>query len=105
MKQIPGFMMRHRVKVEEFIGTNSVGEVYGPKVEIRCHYADKVKMVRNSSGEDVSSSSFYITTPDHRPAENSRVTTPYGDVRKVIGLDSATWPGMSVPANVQVYLD
>lgn len=105
MKQIPGFMMRHTVTVEQYLGTNAVGEVFGLKQAVKCMFTEKIKMVRNASGEEVSSSSSYITTPDHRPAENSRVTTPNGDARKVVGIESYTWPGMSVPANSQVYLD
>jgi hypothetical protein len=105
MKQIPRFMMRHRVVVEPFLGTNATGEVYGVKASVNCMFTEKVKMVRNAQGEEVSSSSSYITTPDHAPPENSRVLTPFGDVRKVVARDRATWPGMSVPANSQIYLD
>jgi len=105
MKQIPGFLMRHKVYVEPFIGTNAVGEVYGTRAEVRCHFAEKIKMVRNAQGEEVSSSSSYIAAPSHRPPENSRVLTPNGDTRKVVALDHNTWPGMDVPANTTVYLD
>lgn len=104
MREMPGFLKKHIVWVEPFLGTNSVGEVYGMKVPVRCMFADKIKMVRNANGEEVSSTSFYICTPKHRPPEGSRVTTPNGDVRSVVGLDSSTWPGMPIPANSQVYL-
>jgi len=105
VKQIPGFMMRHVVEVEPFLGTNAQGEVYGTKTEVKCHYAEKIQMVRNAQGEEVGSSSSYITLPTHRPPENSRVTTPTGVVAKVIAVENNTWPGMDVPANSKVYLD
>lgn len=106
MKQIPGFMMRHVVTVEPYVGTNAVGEVYGVGVDIKCMFVEKRKMVRNAQGEEVSSSCSYITLPEHRPPLNSRVTVKHtGDVRHVVSLDVNTWPGMSVPANSQAYLD
>jgi hypothetical protein len=104
MKQLPGFMMRHTVYLEPFIGTNAAGEVFGVKTPVKCHYAEKIQMVRNAQGEEVSSSSSYITTPDHRPAENSRVLTPTGVKAKVVAVENNTWPGMDVPANSKVYL-
>lgn len=106
MKQIPGFMMRHRVRVRPFLGTNATGEVFGPGREVRCHFTEKIKMVRNAQGEEVGSSSSYITTPDHRPPQNSEVTLPDGVTkRRVVAFERYTWPGMSVPANSQVFLD
>jgi hypothetical protein len=105
MKQIPGFMMRHKIFVEPFIGTNAAGEVYGLKAEIKCHFIEKRQMVRNAQGEEVTSNSSYITTPDHRPKENSRVLTPTGGTAKVVAVEYNSWPGMDVPANTAVYLD
>lgn len=104
MKQIPGFMMRHTIFIEPFLGTNAAGEVYGTKAQIRCHYAEKIQQVRNAQGEEVTSSSSYITTPDHIPKENSRVLTPTGVTAKVVAVENNTWPGMDVPANSKVYL-
>ncbi len=106
MRQIPGFLMRHKVVVEPFQGTNAVGEVFSAGKEISCMFGEKNQMVRNSQGEEVSSSSFYITTPDHAPPENSRVTIKHtGRTARVRAWDRPTWPGMDVPANTKVYLD
>lgn len=105
MKQIPSFMMRHKVLVEPLLGNNATGEVFGVQVEVGCMFTEKIKMVRNAQGEEISSSSSYITTPDHLPPENSRVTVPTGEKRKIVARDRYTWPGMSVPANTQVFLD
>lgn len=97
--------MRHKVQVERYVGTNAAGEVYATGTEVKCHFVEKVKMVRNAQGEEVSSSSSYITTPDHLPPENSRVTSPRGTKRKVVAVENNTWPGMDIPANTIVYLD
>lgn len=105
MKQIPAFLMRHRVQVEPYLGTNAAGEVFGTAQPIRCMFTEKIKMVRNAQGESVSSSSSYITTPDHVPPENSRVLTPDGTKRRVVARDRHTWPGMQIPANTEVFLD
>lgn len=104
MKQIPGFMMRHEVTVRPLLGVNATGEVYGDPVTVKCMFGEKNQMVRSPNGEEVTSKSFYITTPDHEPALDSKVTTP-GRVAKVVAWDRPTWPGMQVPANTKVYLD
>jgi hypothetical protein len=98
-------MMRHNVQVENYLGTNAVGEVYGRPYEVPCMLVEQSKMVRNAQGEDVSSSSRYIAAPGHNPPENSRVTLDDGVARKVISVTRATWPKMSVPANTEVSLD
>lgn len=98
-------MMRHTVVVRPFLGTNATGDVLGPEQRVKCMFTEKIKMVRNANGEDVGSSSSYITTPDHRPAENSEVLTPSGDRRRVVAFERYTWPGMNIPANSQVFLD
>lgn len=105
MKQVPGFMLRHEVSVEPYLGTNAVGEVFGTKVAVKCHFVEATKMVRNASGEEVGSSAHYIAPPTHKPRENSRVTVPAGDTRKVVAVNNDTWPGMNVPANSTVYVD
>jgi hypothetical protein len=105
MRSVPRTLLRHRVKVRPYLGTNAAGEVFGIPVEVRCHFEHKVKMVRNAQGEEVSSSSHYIAEPDHRPPPNSEVTTPDGDKRRVVSWDRPEWPGMPVPANTHVYLD
>lgn len=97
--------MRHEVTYQPLLGTNATGEVYGDSVIVKCMYGEKNQMVRNPNGEEVGSSSFYITTPDHEPALDSKVTAAYnGRVAKVVGWDRPTWPGMQVPANTKVYL-
>lgn len=106
MKQIPGFVMRHEVEVEPFLGTNAAGEVYGVKTKVKCHFVEQTKMVRNAQGEEVSSTASYVAVPTHRPPENSRVTASSGRTPgKVVAIVVNTWPGMSVPANTQVFLD
>jgi hypothetical protein len=105
MKQIPGFMMRHKAFIEPYIGANSTGEVFGTTTPVTCHFVEKVKMVRNAQGEEVTSSSSYITAPTHNPPENSRVLTPYGLTRRVVAVERNTWPDMPIPANTIVYLD
>lgn len=104
MRQIPSFMLRHRVTVEPLLGSNADGEAFGQPVEVRCMFNTSAKTVVNAQGEEVTRSASYITTPDHDPPQDSRVTTPDGNTLRVVAVDRHTWPGMPVPANTEVHL-
>lgn len=99
-------MTKHTVVYRELLGVNATGEVFSGPVEIKCMFGEKNQMVRNPNGEEVGSSSYYLTTPNHAPVLDSQVTVTHtGAVAKVVGWDRPTWPGMQVPSNTKVYLD
>lgn len=105
MSSVPTWLLRHTVLVEEYLGSGAYGDVYGPTTSVKCLVVDQIKMVRNGQGEEVQSSSSYITLPGHTPAEGSRVTTNLGFRRTVVALTQVTAPGLPTPDNSQVFLN
>lgn len=105
MSVVPGFLLRHRVQIEEYIGSNARGDVFGDPVGVRCLLVESTRLVRNKQGEEVTSSTSYIAKPDHDPPEGSKVTTPTGDRRTVVSVKRVTAPGLPTPDNTEVFLD
>ncbi|MGI5196580.1 hypothetical protein ACQEVY_23510 [Streptomyces sp. CA-288835] len=102
--KVPGFLLRHTVQVEEYLGSSSTGDVYGPVAPVRCLLDERTQVVISPGGEQVTSSSSYITRIDHSPAPKSRVTLPDGQVTKVITIARPDGGGLPVPSNTQVFL-
>lgn len=102
---IPSGLLRHTVQVEEYLGSGAYGDQYDDPAPVRCLVVEKRRMVRNGQGEEVMSSSSYLTKPTHHPAEGSRVTTPSGQRRTVVAVTVITAPGLPVPANTEVHLN
>ncbi|MBK3563225.1 MULTISPECIES: hypothetical protein [unclassified Streptomyces] len=102
---MPGFLLRHTVTVEAYLGSSSKGDAYGPREPVRCLLDETTKQVTNPGGQKVSSGSNYITRPDHRPPLNSRVTLPDGRITKVITVARVDGAGLPVPSNTQVFLE
>lgn len=105
MSVVPGFLLRHRVQVEEYEGSNARGDVYSAPQEVRCLMVENPRLVRNKQGDEVRSSTSYIAKPDHFPAEGSKVTTPSGDRRTVVSVKRVTAPGLPTPDNTEVFLN
>jgi hypothetical protein len=106
VRQVPGFLLRHTVTVEAYLGSGSKGDVYGAPQQVRCLFDETTKQVTNPGGQKVASGSNYITRPDHRPPLNSRVTLPDGRrVTTVITVARVDGAGLPVPSNTQVFLE
>lgn len=106
MSTVPGWLLRHRVQVEEYEGGGAYGDQYAAAVEVKCLIVENPRMVRNGQGEEVMSSSSYIAKPTHIPAENSRVTMPQtGQRRTVVAVKIVTAPGLPTPDNSEVFLN
>lgn len=104
VRQVPGFLLRHTVTVEPYLGSSSKGDRYGPAGPVACLLDERTQMVTSPGGEEVSSGSSYITRPAHRPPPKSRVTLPDGRVTKVITVGRVDGAGLPVPSNTQVFL-
>jgi hypothetical protein len=106
VRQVPGFLLRHTVTVEAYLGSGSKGDVYGAPQPVRCLFDETTKQVTTPGGQKVASGSNYITRPDHRPPLNSRVTLPDGRrVTTVITVARVDGAGLPVPSNTQVFLE
>lgn len=69
MAEIPTRLMPHTVAVEPFGGTSAYGDVFGASIpDIPCMRDDRVRLVRNSDGDEVTSQ----TTLYMRLAQESR---------------------------------
>lgn len=104
MKQVPGFLLRHRVTVEAYQGASSRGDVYASAVVVRCLWDDSAQQVTTAGGEQVTSTSSYIALPAHKPPLNSRVTLPDGRITRVVKVGRVDGAGLPVPSNTQVFL-
>ncbi|MFM9602680.1 hypothetical protein [Streptomyces turgidiscabies] len=104
VRQVPGFLLRHTVTVEPYLGSSSKSDSYGTAEAVRCLLDETTKQVTSPGGQIVTSGSNYITRSTHRPPLNSRVTLPDGRVTTVITVAKVDGNGLPVPANTQVFL-
>ncbi|NEY32057.1 hypothetical protein GTU99_07595 [Streptomyces sp. PRKS01-65] len=102
--RVPGYLLQHTVQVEEYLGSSSKGDLYGPAEVVRCLLDEQVRQVTSPGGQEVTSNSSYVARPDHRPPPNSRVTLPDGRRTKVITVVRADGGRLPVPSNTQVFL-
>lgn len=104
MSQIPGFLLRHTVTVEPFVGNSSNGPLYGAPAQVRCFVLEKTRVVRNPSGEEVTSSTtVYARLATVCPAK-SRVTLPSGRTSTVIDAVRQDSGGLPTPDHLEVQL-
>jgi hypothetical protein len=104
VSSIPGFLLRHRVTVEPFLGNSSTGPRYGPPAEVQCFVEEKTRMVRSPAGEEVTSSStVYARLSTVCPAK-SRVTLPSGRTTTVIEAVRQDGGGLPTPDHLEVRL-
>jgi hypothetical protein len=101
---VPGFLLQHTVSVEEYLGSSSKGDLYGPPTPVHCLLDERLQLVVSPGGDKVTSSSSYITRHDHNPPPGTRVTLPDGRRTKVITVARPDGGTLPVPSNTQVYL-
>ena len=101
---MPGFLLQHTVQVEEYLGSSSKGDLYGPVTPVNCLLEQSTQMVTSPAGESVTSSSSYFARLDHDPPPKSRVRLPDGRVTKVITIARADGGRLPVPNSTRVYL-
>ena len=104
MSQIPGFLLRHMVSVEPFLGNSSNGPLYGAAVDVRCFVLEKTRMVRAPSGEEVTSSTTVYARLETVCPAKSRVTLPSGRKSTVIDAVRQDSGGLPTPDHLEVQL-
>lgn len=105
MSRIPGRLLRHRVTVEPLLGAGTYGPVYGPPTAVRCYLDEGTRMVRSSTGEQVTSSSTAYADPDTTAPPGSRVTLPDGRTTTVIAALRRDGGGLPTPDHCEVQLE
>jgi hypothetical protein len=101
----PGFLWRHTVAVEQYLGATANGPKYAAAVTLRCLLEQKTRTVRDQGGEEVVSTSTFrapLTTTACPP--ESRVTLPDGDKTVVIASLRHDGGGLPVPDHLEVQL-
>ncbi len=102
--RFPRFLQRHAVMMEPYLGVSSVGDMYGPAVEVRGLLEQKTRLVRNAAGEQVVSSSTFRAPLETVAPAKSRVKLPDGRRTTVIAAVRQDGAGLPVPDHLEVQL-
>lgn len=79
MAEIPLYLLPHTVSVEPFTGTGAYGDIFGAAVpNVQCMRDDRVRLVRNTDGDEVTSQTTLYMRLAHEPSfpAGSRVQLP-----------------------------
>lgn len=102
MTRVPGWLLRHEVSVEPYLGTSAYGPRYGPAAPVRALVAETVKRVRDRTGAETVSTAQIIAAPNLVCPTGSRITLPDGRKTTAISVAHHTAPGLPVPASTEV---
>jgi hypothetical protein len=103
----PGFLARHEVTVEAYLGSSAYGKQYGPEEVVRGLLERRVRVVRDQNGNEVTSTATFRTDLDavnDFPPE-SRVTLPDGRTTTVIGAEPIDGSGLPTPDHLEVQME
>lgn len=101
--RVPGWLLRHLVTIEPYLGDSAYGPHYGEPVEcVRALVAEAVRMVRDTEGREVASTAQVITAPHVLCPVGSRLTLPDGRTTVALNVAHHTAPGLPVPACLEV---
>lgn len=104
MGALPGWLLRHTVTVEPYLGQSAYGPRYGPPGTVRCFLDQQTRMVRASDGTQVTSSSTVYTRLEEAAPAQSRVTLPDGRVTTVIAALRRDGAGLPTPDHLELQL-
>lgn len=102
MSAVPGWLLRHRVRIEPYIGESAYGPLYGPEAEVRGFVDEAVREVRSPTGEVVVSTATLIIRRGVTCPPRSRVTLPSGRRTRVIGDGDRHGGGLPTPDHQEV---
>lgn len=100
-----GLFYVHTVSVETLSGSGPYGDVYLPATTIPCFVDDSARLVRNKSGDEVTSSTTIYADPEYALvfAPDSRVTVN-GRTAYIITTNSLNGGPLGLPDHVEVHL-
>lgn len=104
MSVIPGWLLRHEVTIEAYLGDSAYGPQYAAPTVARAFVEEKVRTVRNREGEEVTASTTVYLLPSQSCPPESRVTTPSGRVASVITSALHDGGGLPTPDHLEVTL-
>lgn len=101
---IPGWLLRHTVVIEAYLGDSAYGPRYADPVTARAFVEERVRTVRNPEGEEVVASTTVYLLPSQDCPPESRVTTPSGRTASVITSALLDGGGLPTPDHREVTL-
>ncbi|WP_327169564.1 hypothetical protein [Streptomyces subrutilus] len=104
MGVIPGWLLRHTVTIEQYLGDSAYGPQYGPPTPARAFVEEKIRTVRDTRGEEVVASTTVYLLPSQACPPESRVTTPSGRIASVITSALHDGAGLPTPDHREVTL-
>lgn len=100
---VPGWLLRHRIKVEPYRGDSAYGPTYDPpRGNVPALVSETVRTVRDAEGREVTSTAQIIAAPDLDCPAESRITLPTGRVTRALSVANHTAPGLPVPQSTEV---
>ncbi|MFI0906766.1 hypothetical protein ACH4TE_25070 [Streptomyces sioyaensis] len=100
--RVPGWLLRHRITVEPYLGDTAYGPQYGEPVCVPALVAAVRKQVADKDGREVLATAQTIAGPELECPPGSRITLPGGRTATAITTAVHTAPGLPVPACVEV---
>lgn len=101
---IPGWLLRHEVTVEPYLGTGPHGPKYGPPAVVRGFLDEETRLVRDPAGDEVTSTSTLYARLDTVAPAKSRVTLPDGRITTVLAALRRDGGGLQTPDHLEVQL-
>ena len=101
--KIPGWMLRHEVTIEPYLGQSATGPRYGPPVPVRCFVDESRRLVRNEAGEQVVSESTVFCRLGTTAPPKSRVNVR-GREAFVITAKQRDASGLPTPDHLELAL-
>ncbi|MEU3710490.1 hypothetical protein [Streptomyces catenulae] len=100
---MPGWLLRHRIAIEPYLGDTAYGPSFGPQVvDVPALVDESPRMVRGADGREVLATATVIAAPDLHCPPGSRITLPDGRTTTALTVAHHTAPGLPVPANTEV---
>ena len=100
---IPPGMKVHTVQVAAYLGSGTYGETWDDPKDVACWLEDGNKLVVNSLGEQVVSTTQVFMDLEDEPPAKSKITVS-GKARTVVGVVRHTSGGLSQLDHVEVQL-
>jgi len=96
----------HTISVQTLTGTGGMGDTYADPVDRACFVDDKRRLVRSSSGEEVTSETTIFGPPalSEVVVAESLVTLPSGRVATVITTSNLDSGAMDLPDHFEANL-
>jgi hypothetical protein len=104
MGAIPGWLLRHMVTIEPYLGEGANGPTYGPPVTVRAFADEQTRTVRAPDGTTSTSSATVYARLGTDAPQQSRVVLPSGRQTTVMAALRRDGGGLPVPDHLELQL-